>query len=69
MRSVILLAFFASAALAGCATPMPAGDASSEMQKLQDECTARGGILKPIPGAHSPDDRANYACEITGVSK
>ena len=68
MRSTLI--FAALIVLGGCATTGSTEPTRpSELQKLQDECTARGGILQPIPGAHSTDDRANYACEIRGVSK
>lgn len=62
MRAALL---FASAlVLAGCAST--AGDGASDYNRLAADCKARGGEFKPIPGANSPNDAANYACEFKG---
>jgi hypothetical protein len=67
MRTMIILAT-AAAVLAACASPQTANLGPSEYQQLYKECRDRGGELKPIPGAISANDRANYACEFRGAS-
>lgn len=63
MRMALL---FASAlVLAGCASTT-SGDGASDYNRLAADCKARGGEFKPIPGANSPNDSANYACEFKG---
>lgn len=64
MRATVL--FVSVLALAGCASAgTDAGQ--SEYDRLAAECRARGGEFKPIAGANSPHDAANYACEFKGA--
>jgi hypothetical protein len=61
MKRIVLLL---CATLTGCAASegsQPAGYA-----ELAASCKARGGMLRPIPGAQHPDVVANYACEFNG---
>jgi hypothetical protein len=60
MRFALIL--LGAATLAACASSGASGP--SEYETLSQECRANGGILKPIPGATSTNERANYACEI-----
>lgn len=61
MRTILLIA--GALALAGCAST---GEGPGEYNRLAADCKARGGEFKPIPGANSPNDAANYACEFKG---
>lgn len=63
MRAALLLA--GVLALAGCASTS-SGDARAEYDRLAADCKTRGGEFKPIPGANSPNDAANYVCEFRG---
>lgn len=66
MRTSAFAAVLAcAAALAGCSSTTTS-EASSDYQKLVADCKGRGGELKPIPGAMSPNEGANYACEFKG---
>jgi hypothetical protein len=67
MRLTVLPTLAVLAALAGCATPLSGPRGESEYDRIARECAERGGILKPIGGAPSPNDAANYACEIGGA--
>jgi hypothetical protein len=64
----------ALAALALLTLTACAGAANSryaaEVDRLEGECRARGGILTPIPGSleRSGNPGANYACTIHGGS-
>ena len=60
-----LLLILAAASLAGCAAGGPS-QRLSELDAMTRECSERGGILMPIPGAHHGNERANYSCEIRG---
>ena len=64
-RTCLLL--LAAATLAACAAPGRPRDDSIE--RMTQECAARGGILAPIPGAHHGNERANWACEIRSASR
>lgn len=66
MKTTVLV-LGAAAILAGCASTTNAGpEREREYDRLVRECQERGGILTPIPGAYSPNEAANYACEIRG---
>ena len=64
------LAAAAAAALFGlsaCATTgEPNPSYGEELQRLADDCHARGGILRPTSTAMGPNAAADYACSITG---
>jgi hypothetical protein len=66
MKTTVLILGLAAAALAGCAsTTNASAERESEYARLTRECQARGGILVST-GAFSPNEAANYACEIRG---
>ena len=54
--------------LGACASSGPGGGGgySQEMAELERGCTARGGILTPIPGANTGRPATDYACTIRG---
>jgi hypothetical protein len=37
-----------------------------DLQRLTTECSGRGGILQPIPGAATGQPQTDYACVIRG---
>ena len=67
MRAALILAALAAPlALGACATsgkPMPTYQ--QDYDKLDAECTARGGILAPTGGT-TGRPQTDYLCKITG---
>ena len=60
----IAMLTLAAATLAACATPtMPRDD---DLDTMAAECRERGGILTPIQGEKSGNERANFRCDIPG---
>jgi len=39
---------------------------SEDLNRLTEECRARGGIFTPIPGATTGRPQTDYACWISG---
>jgi hypothetical protein len=58
----------AALTLAACTTTETPNLASAEYRKLEQDCKARGGELKPVGGVPAANDSANYACEFKGAS-
>lgn len=52
-------------AAAGCAPTTGVDRYASELQRLSDDCTARGGILSPT-GHQSGRPQTDNVCRITG---
>lgn len=67
MRTTLTL-LAAAMLLAACASTETANLGSAEYRKLEQDCKARGGELKPVGGAPAANDSANYACEFKGAS-
>lgn len=61
----VLIAFVAPLGLTACATDHPLPTYQQEMDTLQAECTARGGILTPT-GRETGRPQTDYACKISG---
>ncbi len=68
MRAAILLA--ALAVLGGCATTPPMANSSfrAEFDRLETDCTTRGGMLTPT-GANTGRVETDYACRIYAASR
>lgn len=65
LPSSILLA--AALGLGACASSgEPRLNYQGELDKLTADCTARDGILAPIPGAQTGRPQTEYVCEIRG---
>ena len=65
MRVLTLCSALLVLAAAGCA-PTTGGDRySTELQRLSDDCAARGGILAPT-GQQSGRPQTDNICKITG---
>ena len=52
--------------LTACASP--SGGSADDLRKLEEECTARGGILE-ARGEQTGRPRTDNVCEIRGVSR
>ncbi len=66
MRAVLVLAaFVAPLALGACATGRTSSTYQQDLDKLEAECTTRGGILSPS-GAMTGRPQTDYVCKITG---
>lgn len=67
IRTVVSFAALALAT-AACASG-PGGRFSTyseDLDRLTEDCRARGGVLTPIPGASTGRPSTDYACRITG---
>ncbi|MEN5147261.1 hypothetical protein [Brevundimonas diminuta] len=69
MRLPILLlaAISAPLTLGACATDRNLPSYKQEMDKLDADCVARGGILTPS-GMQTGRPQADYLCKITGAA-
>lgn len=65
MRAAFLAALVAPLMLGACATSQPASTYQQDLDKLEANCTARGGILTPS-GATTGRAQTDYLCKITG---
>jgi len=65
MRVLILAPAVLLLATAGCAAGSGVGRYESELQRLTEDCTARGGILAPT-GQQSGRPQTDNVCKITG---
>ncbi len=70
MRTILSLslgvAVLAAAGLSACASGPPGENSyTAQMDRLEADCRARGGILTPT-GATSGRPQRDYACQITG---
>ena len=68
MRAPLALAAFVAPlalTLGGCATGQPLSAYQKDLDKLEADCTARGGILTPS-GAATGRAQIDYLCKITG---
>ena len=65
MRATIALAS-AAALLGACATGTGVSRYGAEMERLEQECRARGGVLVPGPRVSSSNPAANYSCQRYG---
>lgn len=66
MRAIVILAALAvPLALGACATGRTVPTYQQDLDKLESECTARGGILTPS-GATTGRAQTDYLCKITG---
>ncbi|MFK0300529.1 hypothetical protein ACIQTU_15065 [Brevundimonas sp. NPDC090276] len=69
MRAVLILAALASPLVLGaCATGKAIPTYQQDLDKLEAECTARGGILTPS-GATTGRAQTDYLCKITGATR
>ena len=65
MRATI--AFASAAALLSACASAPGGTRyGAEMERLEQECRARGGVLVPGPRVSSSNPAANYTCQRYG---
>ena len=64
----LVLPVLAVMALGACASSGAQSQYSQDFAQLREDCTARQGILQPIPGAMTGRPQTDYACEIRGVS-
>ena len=56
--------------LSACATTgEPSPSYAEELERLAEDCYARGGILTPISSAIGPHAANDYACSMTGASR
>lgn len=70
MRATTALLALAALSLVGACASGP-GDAranNADYNRISKDCQARGGMLKPIPGAANANEALNYACEFRGTS-
>ena len=66
MRAPLILADLAAPLLLGaCVTSKTYPTYQQELDTLEADCTARGGILTPS-GANSGHVQRDYLCKITG---
>lgn len=66
--SVVLAAALSLGACASSGEPRL--NYQGELDKLTADCTARDGILAPIPGAQTGRPQTEYVCEIrSGASR
>lgn len=65
MRILTLASALLLLAVAGCATGTGVDRYSAELQRLTEDCSARGGILAPT-GQQSGRPNNDYVCRITG---
>ena len=63
MTRLALLLLALSGAVGCAAGPIQRED---DLRTLTRECRERGGVLVPLPGQVSSNQRANYACQIHG---
>lgn len=64
---LLLVAISAPLALGSCATDRNLPSYKQEMDKLDADCVARGGILTPS-GMQTGRPQADYLCKITGAA-
>ncbi|MBX9616995.1 MAG: hypothetical protein K2X25_15490 [Caulobacteraceae bacterium] len=62
--SVAALALATAACASGSGGRFPTY--SEDLNRLTEECRARGGLFTPIPGANTGRPQTDYACRITG---
>lgn len=62
--AALALALALSACAAGPGRALPGY--AERMDRLAADCSVRGGILTPIPGASTGRPETDYACRITG---
>ena len=69
MRAPLFLAAIVVAPLmlAACASGRPLPTYQQELDKLETECSDRGGILSPT-GGQTGRPQTDYACKITGAA-
>ncbi|AYG94441.1 hypothetical protein D8I30_04010 [Brevundimonas naejangsanensis] len=61
----VIIAFAAPLGLTACATGRTPPTYQQELDQLQAECTARGGILAPT-GHETGRPQTEFVCKITG---
>ncbi|MEJ6789045.1 hypothetical protein BrevBR_05790 [Brevundimonas sp. BR2-1] len=65
MRVLILAPALLLLAAAGCASTATTNSYNDELQRLSEDCAARGGILSPT-GQQSGRPNTDNVCKITG---
>ncbi len=66
MRALICAAATA-VALGACASSGPPQESySAGVERLTEQCRARGGILTPVPNATHERPETDFACRISG---
>lgn len=65
MRVLILAPTLLLLAAGGCATTATTSSYNDELQRLSEDCTARGGILSPT-GQQSGRPNTDNVCKIAG---
>ncbi len=65
MRTLIVAAAVTGLALSACAAGPATSRYSTELQRLADDCRARGGILAPT-GRQSGQPQLDNVCQIRG---
>lgn len=63
--ALVLAALVAPLALAACASGRPLPTYQQDLDRLEADCSARGGILAPT-GATTGRAQTDYLCKITG---
>ncbi|MGO4408776.1 MULTISPECIES: hypothetical protein [unclassified Brevundimonas] len=63
--ALVLAALVAPLALAACASGRPLPTYQQDLDRLEADCSARGGILAPT-GANTGRAQTDYLCKITG---
>ncbi|GAA0646816.1 hypothetical protein [Brevundimonas lenta] len=67
MRTSAAIALMAAGlGLAACANTGATGTYQTELQRLNEDCRSRGGILVPTPGQENANPAANNFCQISG---
>jgi len=62
---IVLIALPAALALSACAGAAGSNHYQTELERLEADCTARGGILAPT-GQQSGRPQLDNVCKITG---
>lgn len=65
MRILTLVPALLLLAAAGCATSTGVDNYSTDLQRLTEDCSARGGILSPT-GQQTGRPQTDNVCKITG---
>lgn len=63
--ALVLAALVAPLALGACASGRPLPTYQQDLDRLEADCSARGGILAPT-GATTGRAQTDYLCKITG---
>ncbi len=68
MRTLVLTALLPIAALAACAGDGRPSVTAERMDRLQQACEARGGMLIPSGRPYTGEEALDYPCRIHGAT-